>query len=519
MKRFSRRELGRATLGVGALAATGLAAPAVRAQRRGGALIIATEAQPPTMDMHTSTTIATRNVAMHVFEQIVTRGENNEVIPELAESWTISPDGLTYTFTLRDGISFHNGKRMTSADVLASFQRYQRVGLSRSILGLVDSMSAPNARTFVIVLKQRAPVFLDEISQFGVPVVIHPAEEADKPVNRLEPIGTGPFRFVEWVPDSHVRLARYDGYVADTRSPGTNGFGGRKTALVDTVDFRLVREAGARVAGLETGQFHIAEDIAPRAAERLRGNQNIVVHPLRHFWQQAAWVNHVRAPTNNVLVRRAIQVALDMEEIMTVAADGQFDLNPSFQYPGNPYYVLDGREHFNPHDPARARRLLQEAGYRNEQLVILSNSTFQSMYNAAVSVTEQLRAVGLNVRMDIFDWPTAIANQRNRDAWNLWFTGQGTGPAVGPLAAYVNLVSPQNQAFEPDPVLDGFYNEMRTLPTEDERKAAFGRFQRRAYEHVHLIKFGDLTKVQAARANVRGFRAYRIPRAWNVSIE
>ncbi len=513
---ITRRQLGGLALGAGLAATTRAAA---QTPRRGGNIVFAAEAQPPTMDMHFSTTIATRNIAMHMYEQLATRGENNEPIPELAESWSESADGLTWTFRLRQGIKFHNGKTLTSADVLASWERYKRIGLSRSILGPVASMAAPDPNTFVVTLTQRVPVFIDEISSFAVPITIHPAEEMGKEGNRIEPIGTGPYQFVEWVPDSHVRLRRYDGYTADTRFPGTNGFGGRKTAHLDTVEFRYVREPGARVAGMETGQFHVTEDIPPRAAERLRPNTAIQIHPLRHFWQQCSWVNHVRPPTNNLLVRRAIQTALDMEEIMTVAADGVFDLNPAFQYPGNPYYVLDGREFYNPHNPARARELLREARYNNEQLVLLTNSSFTSMYNAAVSVTEQLRAIGMNVRMDVFDWPTAIANQRNREAWNLWFTGQGTGPAVGPLAAFVNLVSPQNQAFEPDAVLDGFYNEMRTLPTEEQRKAAFGRFQRRAYEHVHVVKYGDLTKVQAARSTVKGFAPYRIPRFWNVWIE
>src|SRR6185436_3818532 len=114
-----------------------------------GNAVLAAEAQPPTMDMHFSTTIATRNIAMHMYEQLVTRGENNEVIPELAESITESQDGLTYTIKLRQGVKFHNGKPMTSADVLASYQRYQRIGLSRSVLSPVSGMTAPDASTFV----------------------------------------------------------------------------------------------------------------------------------------------------------------------------------------------------------------------------------------------------------------------------------------------------------------------------------------------------------------------------------
>ena len=101
------------------------------AQKRGGTLVFGQEATPPTLDPHFSTSIATRNVAMHVFEQLVTRDENNDVIPELAESWQVSPDGLTYTFKIRTGVKFHNGKELTSADVKASFERYKRMAWPR----------------------------------------------------------------------------------------------------------------------------------------------------------------------------------------------------------------------------------------------------------------------------------------------------------------------------------------------------------------------------------------------------
>ena len=169
-------------------------------------------------------------------------------------------------------------------------------------------------------------------------------------------------------------------------------------------------------------------------------------------------------------------------------------------------------------DPARARALLREAGYRDQELVIVTNSSYHSMYSAAVVVTEQLRAIGMKVRMDVFDWATAIARRRDRTTWNLWFTGQGTGPAVGPFAALIDVVSPQLNQFVPDPTLDAIYADLVSDPDEAGRKRHFARFQERVYEQVHFLKFGDLTKIQAARRTVQGFTPYRIPRFWNVSL-
>ena len=515
--------------GLGRKAVAGLAAAmalatffahgAEAAPKRGGTLIFAQEAPPPTLDPHFSTSISTRNIAMNVFEQLVARDENNGVVAELAENWQISPDGLTYTFKIRKGVKFHNGKELTSADIKASFERYKRMALSKVTLAPVAAMEAPDRDTFVIKLSKPIPVFLDELSAFVVPIAVIPAEQADREGGKIDIIGTGPFQFVEWVPDSHVRLKRFEGYVPDARYKGNDGFAGRKEAWVDIVDFKLVKEPGARVAGLESGQFHIIEDLPAESAKRLAASRDIKIHDLKNWWLHGAWVNHAKAPTTDNKVRRAMQIALDMEEIMEIATDGAYVLQPGLQYPGNPYYVTDGGKLYNAKDVTHAKALLKEAGYKGEELVMITNSSYQSMYKAAQVAAEQLKAVGFKVRMDVFDWATALAKRKDKEAWNIWFTGQGTGPSVGPFTALKDVVSPQLNQFTPDPVLDKLFDEMISGPTFEARKATFAKFQDRVYDQVLFLKFGDLTRKQAARANVQGFAPYRIPRMWNVWFE
>lgn len=482
-------------------------------------LVFGQEATPPTLDPHFSTSIATRNVAMHIFEQLVTRDENNAVMPELAEGWEVSPDGLTYTFRIRQGVKFHNGKALTSADVKASFERYKRIGLAKVTLNPVVAMEAPDPATFVLKVDKPQPVFLEELSAFVVPIAIIPAEQADREGGKLDLVGTGPYQFVEWVPDSHIRVKRFADYQPDNRYKGSDGFGGRKQAWFETVDFKIVKEAGARVAGLESGQLQIIEDLPAESAKRLAASKRIAIHDLKNFWLHGAWVNHHRPPTNDLKVRRAIQLALDMEEIMEIATDGAYALQPGLQYPGNPYYVTDGKQYYDARDPKKAAALLKEAGYKGEELVIITNSSYQSMFKAAQIVAEQLKAIGMKVRVDVFDWGTAINHRRNKEAWNLWFTGQGSGPSVGPFSALKDVVSPQNNQFVPDPTLDKLFAELVSGATFEERKATFGKFQERVYDQVLFLKFGDLIRKQAALANVKGFVPYRIPRLWNVWVE
>ncbi len=142
----------------------------------GGDFTFGQEANVNSLDMMASSAISTRNVAMNVFETLVTRADDNRPIPELADSIGESPDKLTYTFQLRPGVTFQNGKKMTSADVLASFERYKRVGLQRNTLDNVAGWETPDTGTFVIHLRQVQPTFIEQLSSFAVPIVIIPAE-------------------------------------------------------------------------------------------------------------------------------------------------------------------------------------------------------------------------------------------------------------------------------------------------------------------------------------------------------
>lgn len=501
-----------------ALLAAVLASTGVPAGGRNGHLIFGQEAAPLILDPQYTTAAATRNIAMHVFEMLVTRDENNAVINGLADDRTASADGLVYTFKIRTGVRFHDGRELTSADVLASFERYRRLRLGNA-LEPVEAMEAPDPATFVIRLKEPVPLFLENISAFTIPIAIFPADQRDKPGGKIDMIGTGPYQFVEWVPDSHVKLKRFPGYVPDGRYAGNAGFGGRKVAYLDDVTFRFMPEAAARIAAIETGEVQVIEDVPPKAATRLARDQAIKVHALRHWWLHGAWVNTAKPPTDKLLVRRAIQTALDMEEVMAIATDGAYELQPGFQYPGDAYYVTSGAQYYNVNNRERAKQLLAQAGYAGEPVVIITNSSFQSMYQAAVDVTQQLRDIGMNVRMDVFDWATASARLRDRDAWNFWFTGHGTATAVGPADAVRNMVSPRPNQFTPDPVLDQLYEQLLRGHTLEERRATFAQIQDRIYEQVLFLKFGDLEKIQASRREVKGFTPYRMARFWNVQLE
>jgi peptide/nickel transport system substrate-binding protein len=488
----------------------------------GGDLIFAQEANINTLDQMTSSTISTRNIAMNIYESLMTRDENNHPILELAASMTESLDHLTYTFKLREGVHFQNGKLMTSADVVASFDRYAKVGNQRSTLDNVDRWDAPDANTFVIHMKKVQPTFIEALSSFSVPIVIIPSENRDVPAQQLtKPIGTGPFELVEAVPGSYVKLKRYDGYKPNTTFQERTGFGGYKVACLDTVTFRIVTEPGARVAGLKTGEIQAAEDVPAKSAADLKGDKDIVILPLKNWWIQIATPNTSNPPTDNLMVRKAIQAALDMDEIMDAASDGNYQLNVGFQYPNQPDYTDAGKDTYNLHDPALAKKYLAEAGYKGEPVVLLTNKDYPPMYNSALVMQQQLQAIGVNAQMKVVDWPTSVQMMLNStEGWNFFFTGWGTQPALGALATMQFLVQP-NAAYKPkngkdDPDVLAAWNDMNTLPTEKGRQDAYARMQKLVLDRVYAVPFGSFTKLQAVRANVHGFVPFRIPRMANV---
>jgi peptide/nickel transport system substrate-binding protein len=517
------RPLALAAFSAAALASTSAAAQ-FTCPKTGGNLVFAQEAKVNSLDMMTSSTISTRNIAMNMFEALMTRDENMSPIPELAESVNESEDGLTYTFKLRQGIKFHNSKEMTTEDVVASFDRYKKLGIDRGILDVVDKWEAPDKHTFIIRMKQAQPTFIENLSSFSVPIVIVPKENTDAPAMQMKPVGTGPWEFVEFVADSHVKLKRFDGYKPDARYKDINGFGGYKVACVDTVTFRIVTEAGARVAGLETGEFHGAEDVPAKAQSRLKSNANIVLKPLQNFWVQIATPNISMPPMDNLKIRQAIQAALDMEEIMDAATDGAYRLNIGLQYPGQPFYTEAGKNTYNIKDKDKAKKLLAEGGYKGEKIILLTNKDYGNMYTAALVMSEQLKAIGMNVELLVIDWPASVQKQQNTtDGWHWFFTGYGTNTSLGGIAAWrfhshpFNTYKPKDN--KPDETFMKHFNAVANGKTLDDRKAAFAVMQQYALDQVLALPFGTLTKVQAVRANVENFRPFRIPRMSNVSLK
>lgn len=514
MTSFTRRST--LAMGAGLVASATLPMPAI-AQRRGGDMVIAMTQAPPSLDAHVTSAQASRNVTLHMFETVYARDEQARPVPELAEGVNISPDGLTYVFPLRKDVRFHNGKIMDAGDVVASLERYRKIGASATLLGAIDTITASGPHEVTIKLKQVQSTFLDNLSSPRAPIAVYPASEAAKPANQIEFIGTGPYRFVEYKPDSHVKLQRFDGYVPNPRSTLRDGFAGRKEANLDTVTFRFMPEAGARNAAFEAGEVHLVETVDGPTAKRLGANPRFQIIKVMPFGLQVIKFNHANGITGNLNFRLGVQTALDMEEIMAISYPDIYQMDGAWIYPGSPFHTLEGTERYNKPDIAAAKRLIGQSGYNGEKLTFVVDN-LRANVDVATVLQQRVKDIGVNVDIAVSDWPTVSRVGFTPQGWHFWTHGFGIEPFEGPASVMAPWVNGTSQIAK-DPKIDAWASELNAAMDEGRKRQIFTDFQRHMWDHAVAIKAGNYGLFQAATSRLKNFTPYRIPRMWGVTLE
>lgn len=486
------------------------------AQTTGGDVVIAMVQAPPSLDAHVSSAQVARNVNLHIYETLYARDENANPVPDLAEGVEISEDGKTYLFKLREGVMFHNSEEMTSEDVVASLERYRRLGVSQSLVSAIDTVEAKGRYEVAVVLKEVQSTFLDNLSSPRAPIAIYPAEEAAKDANQIEYIGTGPFRFVEYVPDSHVTLERFEDYTPNPAYQERDGLAGRKEVFIDTVTFRFMPEAGARTAALESGDVHLVETVTGATAERLREDDAYQVHNVLPFAFQVIKFNHAAAPTDDVNFRQAVAAALDMEVIMTIAYAGINELDGGWLFPNSSYYVEAGLDAYNQADLELAREFLEKSDYDGGTLTFITDNLRPNVDTATI-VQQRLAEIGVNVELSVADWPTVSKIGFTPDGWNFWTHGFGIEPFEGPASVIAPWVGGVSQ-IEADPEIDRLYEELNATMDETRRREIFAEFQAHMYDNMVAIKAGNYGLFQVSTSRLQNFVPYRIPRMWGVTL-
>ena len=371
-----------------ALAVAALLAPPAQAAKPD--LVLGMQLEPPHLDPTAGAAAAIDEVVYaNVFEGLTRIDRDGAVRPALAESWTVSEDGLTYRFTLRSGVTFHDGTSLEASDVVFSLERAKAedsVNAQKALFEPIESVTAPDAATVVVTLKRATGHFLFNLG-WGDAVVVAP-ESAEG--NKAEPVGTGPFKFRRWVQGDRVELARNPDYWGDA-------------VKLERATFKFIPDAAAAVAAMLAGDIDaFANFPAPESLGQFEADPRFEVVVGSTEGETILAMNNGKAPFSDLRVRRAIAHALDRKAIVDGAMFGYGALIGSHFAPHHPAYVdLTGRY---PHDPEKAKALLAEAGFAEgfEATIKLPPPTYARRGGEIVAA--QLAKVGIALEIVPVEW-------------------------------------------------------------------------------------------------------------------
>jgi peptide/nickel transport system substrate-binding protein len=494
-----------------------------QAQKKGGVLRVGNLGEPPALDAHWTTASITETLTNHIYEGLYTLDDGNRPIPMLAESMpTVSPDGLTYTIKLRTGIKFHNGKEMTAEDVVASLTRWSKQSVyGKDLFAQVAELRAVDRSTVELKLKEKSAIVLINLAvpnNFGA---IYPKEIAEKfpPQEKAtEWIGTGPFKLAEWKPDQHIRMVRFDDY--KPRSEKANGYGGAKIAYVDEIRWIPVPDVATRVAQIETGELDFADDLNPDAYDRLAKSANARPVIAKLYYWLVAVLNKKEGLMTNQKLRQAWQAAIDIEPIMKVVAGGKREFyrmdNSLIPAEITTWHTKIAGLPWNEHNKDKAKKFLQEAGYKGEPIRFMTTQEYKWMYDFALVTKQQLEDIGMNIDLQVVDWATLVKRRNNPKEYDAFTTG--IGPAYDPTNLVV--LSCAWPGWNCDEEVQRIKTEMSKETDHKKRVALWEQQTKLFFEKAPVIRYGDLFGMRAASKKLKGLNEKtERPRFYNVWLE
>jgi peptide/nickel transport system substrate-binding protein len=511
MKRRSLAALAPAVL----IAAAGFGAAPVLAQTK--TLKVVAHADLKILDPSFTTAYISRNFGYMVYDTLYAQDSKGQPKPQMVEKHTVSKDGLSWSFTLRPGLKFSDGNAVTSADVVASLQRWGgRDSIGRAMGTAGAEWKAVDARNFSLTLKEPFGMVLDGLAKpSGFPAVIMPERLAKMPTTSplTEVMGSGPFTFKrdEWVPGNKAVFVKNPHYVARSEPP--NGLSGSKKSNFDRVEWLYLPDANSATAALKKGEVDLIEQVPPDYITPLRADKNVKVGAAGS-WQGFLVMNQLHPPFNNPKARQAVLHAVSQDRF-TAAMGYPLDMRvtycPTYFICGSPNETSAGAEPFRKPDLAKAKQLLAESGYKGEKIVVLVPSDVTYLNAEALMTVQTLRSIGMNVDAQNMDWASIGARRAKRDApeaggWNVYVTVAGEFDVNSPITnAYL---SPSCGNSLPGWPCDKKLDELRTAWIREtvpaRRKELLDAFQARAYEAVPYVNLGQYSPAFAARSSLKG---------------
>lgn len=437
--------------------------------------------------------------------------------PQMLESYVKSDDGMTHTFVLRSGLTFHDGTAVTSEDAIASIKRWAtNDGAGKALMADVTDMTAESDVQFTVTTSEtyaKFPLVLSKLSP-NIPVII-PARLAATPASEAitEVIGAGPFRFVpeEFVAGSKVVYERYEDYVPNPRP--MDGMGGAKSANFDRVEILNISDSQTAFAALSAGEVDVIINPSIDFIPLMKADPNITVEVTDQLGTLGfIRLNWLYPPFDDVRARKAIQWLVNQDDFLAaVAGDPQFySTCGAFFVCGSLWGSEDGAEAVLDYDLDKAKALLAEAGYDGEPIVLLTASDLPYIKASGLVMAQALRQAGMNVEIQEMDIATMSARQKvqtppSEGGWNI-YTSYGAGMILSDP-----MVAPNSAACEGavngwpcDDAYEAARANFDAAASIDEAREYARQMQARGSEVVTQIPYGVIRAPMAYRSDLEG---------------
>lgn len=514
--------IGRRALGI--TAAATLAAPRM-ARASGGNLNVVLESEVVILDPHATTANITRSFGYHVFDTLFATDEMGAIRPQMVEGHTVSADRLTWTFTLREGLAWHDGTPVTAADCVASLRRWMpKDALGRMLAAATATLEARDQKTFVLVLKQPFGMVLEILGKPNaiVPFML-PERLANIPGDQriTEIIGSGPFRFRRdlWRNGDRMVLEKFSGYVPRAEAP--DFLAGGKVVNVDQMTWLAIPDQATAASALMQNEIDYQQYIPFDWVTRMERARGVKVMGLGgvHMFQGNYRLNHAAPPFDDPTVRRVLWQLVDQNEVLTAIGVPEKFRAPqcaSFWMCDAPLTTLAGSEAAKFSIEA-ARDALKRTSYAGQPVVMLQVAGSISQTAARV-LAQNMRLAGFTVDEQAMDWGTVLARRARKEGWGLFGVYSNGVDMNNPLTHfYVAATCGEFPGWSCDAAVPPLLADFSRAETLEERRAIAEKTQVAMYALTPSVMWGQFTVPAAYRDSLRNLIQSSFPMFWQVA--
>ena len=479
-----------------------------------------------------TTAYITRDHGYMVYDTLLATDSSFKVQPQMAD-WKVSDDKLVYTFTLRDGLKWHDGAPVTAEDCVASLKRWGKVdSMGQKLMDFTASIEPTDARTITLTLKEPYGLVLESIAKMSsyVPFMM-PKRLAETPPDKPIPeqIGSGPFKFVasEFQPGVKAVYEKNKDYLP--RKEPASWTAGGKIAKVDRVEWITMPDAQTAVNALQTGDIDFLEITPWDLLPMLEANKEIKVEVLNKLGYQAIGrMNFLHPPFDNPKVRRAAFMAINQKDFMDamVGNDKYFVLCGALFVCGTPLETAAGSDGLvKGNGMAEARKLLKESGYDGTPVVLMAPTDVVTLKTQPIVAAQLLRQAGFTVNVQAMDWQSVVSRRGSQKppqegGWNLFFTNVIAADLMNPIVnLQVNGKGKKGGWFgwPDDAKIEALRDAFARSSSPDQQKKIATEIQTEAYDQVIYIPVGQYRVAASWRKSLSGvLEGPATPVFWNV---